>query len=143
MGLKRVFLKLVDPLADLRRQFEEQIESLKESHAKSIELNREWERWIALWKQAYSPEFPRAKLWEEAEIGDSLMGRTENPIPLDATLDDLLQKWLWKRAWDACAETGNWDLLTAAAGIARAIRTEGVPMSPGLRATALPHQGSE
>jgi hypothetical protein len=143
MWLRRVFSQLTDPFAALRKELHEQLGRLKESNQRSIELNREWERCIALWGQAYSPQFPRVKLWEDAEIGGSLIRRTENSIPLDPTLDDPLQKWLWKRAWDACAETGDWDLLTAAAGIARAIRTEGVPVSPGLRATALPHQGSE
>jgi hypothetical protein len=121
---------------------------LQESNRRAAQLSDEQDRWIAMWRQLSSPEFPYCRVWEDLHLGGfklepPTVNRPEHREPLNVTLDDPLCFWLWKHAWNACAETGSWDLLTTAAGIARAIRTEGVPLSDALTATASPYKGSE
>ena len=97
-----------------------------------------------LWDKAIADDFPRVKVWEGTKASTWRSPPTGLP-PIKADLDDPLQQWLWKQMWDACAETGDWDLLTAAAGIARAARIEGLPMNDGVWVIASEHraEGSE
>lgn len=78
-------------------------------------------------------------MWEKTARIDLESGTPHADGNLTISLDDDLVIWLWRNAWDACNETGDWDLMNACTGIAKAIRDEGVPLGPGLRATALPN----
>lgn len=126
------------PLDETLQELRAETEKLRVSNTRSDALNA---RWIAMIEQ-----IARAKVWEGTRM-EGLCGPLppeRKPLqPLEPTLDDPLTMWLWQRAWDACAEVATWDLMTASAGIARAIREEGVPLSTGLRAAAGPYRGSE
>ena len=80
-----------------------------------------------------------APMWEKTAKIDLESGIPNANGNLTISLDDDLVMWLWRNAWNACSETGDWDLMNACTGIAKAIRDEGVPLGPGLRATALPN----
>jgi hypothetical protein len=101
---------------------------------------------IAPLKQGNPAGLPQVTLWEAGAVG-GLKGlqvvRTQEGTVIEPTIDDPLQQWLWKRAWNGCAQTGQWDLLNAVAGIAQAIREDGIPLSAGLKATALPYRGGK
>jgi hypothetical protein len=125
---------------------EQEIEGLHAFTEQQVEqfdaARRDLEAMTARFRQLCSPEFPQVKLWEAAQVGP-FYRQPASSEPLYANFEDRLCLWLWKQAWDACSETGNWDLLTAAAGIARGIRTEGIPLSAGLWAAAASRGGSE
>ena len=123
-------------------ELEESIRSAQRTNAEWEQLNAELDRCIKLWRKLNHPEFPRTKLWEEARFkGLPVRQRPQGVPPVEVRLEDELQHWLWQHAWDACVETGDWDLVTAAAGIARGMRTDGVPLSAGLRAAAGEYKG--
>jgi hypothetical protein len=138
MWLRRLIWRLNgQSLDETLRELREQTESLRKSNARSDALNA---RWIDM-----TERIGRTNVWESSRMkGFSPLSPEQKPLqPLQPTLDDPLTMWLWKRAWDGCAEMAMWDLMTASAAIARAIREEGIPLSDGLRAAAAPYRGSE
>lgn len=125
------------PLDETLRELREETEKLRQSNARSDALNKRWVEMIE--------HVARVRVWEGTRMeGFSPLSPERRPLqPLQPTLDDPLTMWLWQRAWDSCAEVAAWDLMTAAAGIARAIRDEGIPLSESLLATAVRYRGSE
>jgi aminoglycoside phosphotransferase len=79
----------------------------------------------------------RHELWEAERMRNVWLKKSDVSSPPEVSLNDDLTTWLWHAAFNACRQTGDWDLLNACAGIAHAIRTEGIPLSPGLSATAV------
>jgi hypothetical protein len=69
---------------------------------------------------------------------DRVEKETADSFNCNVPLSDDLVNWLWHAAFNRCRQTGDWDLLHACAGIAHAIRTEGLPLSAGLWASAAP-----
>jgi hypothetical protein len=80
---------------------------------------------------------PPTRLWEGEQLPNGWANHSSGR-PLTVSLNDDLTNWLWQAAFSGCHLTGDWDLLNACAGIAHAIRTEGIPLSAGLRASAVP-----
>lgn len=141
MGFRRLLWWLNGQSLDTAiRDLRVETERMQQVREKMAAQSEEFQRESALLHQIISDDFPRAKLWEANKIDNMSINRPAASSPLQVTLSDPLCHWLWKQAWNACAETGNWDLLTAAAGIARGMREEGVPLSAGLKASAVPYQ---